>query len=270
MATFQWTRRDWLRLTPTSLLAAGMWPGAMRADESKGKDFSFLVVNDLHSLDEKCQPWFESVVKKMKEHPEKPEFLMICGDLSEDGTAKQLDPVKQIFGGVKIPVHVVPGNHDYVKDSGERPHYDDLFPKQLNYRFDLHDWQFLALDSTESLKFQNTVINPDTLKWIDDQLPKLDKKKPLVVFTHFPLGEDVKMRPKNADEILKRLMDHNLQATYSGHFHAFTEKKAGKTVLTTNRCCAFSKGNHDGSTEKGYFLVKIVDGTLKREFIQMN
>ena len=26
------------------------------------------------------------------------------------------------------------------------------------------------------------------LRWLDDHLPKLDKKSPLVLFTHFPLG----------------------------------------------------------------------------------
>jgi 3',5'-cyclic AMP phosphodiesterase CpdA len=269
MATDGWTRRDWLRASPGALLAAGLWPGSLRAAEPAGKDFSFLVVNDLHALDDKCHPWFEKVVETMKGHREKPEFLMICGDLSEGGTAKQLDAVKGIFGAAKIPYHVVPGNHDYLK-TGERTHYDDLFPKQLNYRFDLHDWQFVALDSTEGTKAQGTAIGAETLEWIDGQLPKLDKKKPLVVFTHFPLADGVKMRPKNADDALKRFGEHNLRAAFGGHYHGFTEKKAGAAVLTTNRCCAFSVGNHDGTKEKGYFLVTVSDGVLKREFQRMN
>ena len=268
MANISMTRRKLLGMTPTALLAAGLWPGTLRAGEAGG-NFSFLVANDMHSFDDKCHPWFEDTVKKMRGHAEKPEFLAICGDLSEDGTAKQLDPIKQIFAGVKLPFYVNPGNHDYLK-SGERTHYDDLFPKQLNQHFDVHGWQFLSLDSTEKTKYENTVISEATLQWIDAELPKLDKKKPLVILTHFPLGEAVKMRPKNADDLLKRFLDFNLKATFSGHYHAYTEKKAGQTTLVTNRCCAFSKNNHDGTKEKGYFLVKVVDGELKREFQQMN
>ena len=45
---------------------------------------------------------------------------------------------------------------------------------------------------------------------------------------------------------------------------------AAEFALTTNRCCAFSVGNHDGTKEKGYFLVKVADGALKREFQRMN
>ena len=158
-----------------------------------------------------------------------------------------LGAVKEIFAGVNVPMYVVPGNHDYARGD-IRKAYDELFPERLNYAFDHKGWQFVALDTTEGTKYQNTTISDTTLKWLDGQLPKLDKKKPLVVFTHFPLGEGVRMRPKNADAVLKRLTDYNLRAAYNGHFHAFTEKKAGDAVLTTNKCCAFSKGNHDGTT----------------------
>jgi 3',5'-cyclic AMP phosphodiesterase CpdA len=262
------TRRELLRRTPAALLAAGLWPGTLAAGGSDTGSFSFLVVNDLHSLDKKCEPWFEKVVRQMTTHEEKPELLLIAGDLAEDGKLEQIAAVKEIFSGLKLPIYVVPGNHDYTPKQ-ERKAYDDLFPDRLNYAFDHGGWQFVALDTTEGTKYQNTTIGDATLKWLDDNLPKMDKKKPLVVVTHFPLGEGVRMRPKNADELLKRLTDYNLRAVYSGHYHAFTEKTSGDAVLTTNKCCAFSKGNHDGTREKGYFLVAAKDGKLERRFVEV-
>ena len=66
------------------------------------------------------------------------------------------------------------------------------------------------------------------------------------MLTHFPLGEGVKMRPKNADDLLKRFLEFNLRAVYSGHYHSFTEKKlvfgprtrmmGAPLVLTFKRC----------------------------------
>ncbi|HKB05088.1 MAG TPA: metallophosphoesterase [Gemmataceae bacterium] len=262
------TRRELLRRSPAALLAGGMWPGALAAGDPDAGAFTFLVVNDLHSLDKKCRPWFEKVVQQMASHAERPELLLIAGDLAEDGTAAQIGAVKEIFASVKVPMYVVPGNHDYTA-ANSRNAYDDLFPDRLNYVFDHRGWQFVALDTTEWTKAQNTIISGTTLKWLDDQLPKLDQKKPLVAFTHFPLGEGVRMRPKNADEVLKRLTGHNLRAAYSGHYHAFTAKTAGEAVLTTNKCCAFSKGNHDGTKEKGYFLVTAKDGKLERRFVEV-
>ena len=268
MPTTRLTRRDLLRRSPAALLAAGLWPGTLAAGDPPAGAFSFLVVNDLHSLDANCRPWFERVVRQMAAHPEKPAFLLIAGDLANDGKPEQLAAVKEIFTGVKVPVYVVPGNHDFTAKQ-ERTAYDDLFPNRLNYAFDHGGWQFVALDTTEGTKYQNTSVAADTLHWLDGQLPKLDRKKPLVVVTHFPLGDGVRMRPKNADEVLKRLLHFNLQAAYSGHFHAFTEKTAGGAVLTTNKCCAFARGNHDGTKEKGYFLVTARDGKLARTFVEV-
>jgi 3',5'-cyclic AMP phosphodiesterase CpdA len=268
MPTTRLTRRELLRRSPAALLAAGLWPGTLAAGDPATDAFSFLVVNDLHSLDKKCHPWFEKVVKQMAGHPEQPALLLIAGDLADGGTAEQVGAVKDIFAGLKVPVYVVPGNHDYTPKQ-ERKAYDDLFPGRLNYAFDHGGWQFVALDTTEGTKYQNTTIAADTLKWLDDNLPKLDRKKPLVVLTHFPLGEGVKMRPANADEVLKRLMPFNLRAAYSGHYHAFTEKTAGQAVLTTNKCCSFGRGNHDGTKEKGYFLVTAKEGKLARTFVEV-
>jgi 3',5'-cyclic AMP phosphodiesterase CpdA len=268
MPTTRLTRRALLRRTPAAFLAAGLWPGTLAAGDPPTDAFSFLVVNDLHSLDRKCQPWFEKVVKQMLGHAEKPAFLLVAGDLANDGKADQFAAVKEQFAMLKVPVYAVPGNHDFTSKQ-ERTAYDELYPDRLNYAFDHGGWQFVGLDTTEGTKYQDTTIAADTLKWLDDQLPKLDQKKPLVVFTHFPLGEGVKMRPKNADAVLKRLMPYNLLAAYGGHFHGFTEKTFGQAVLTTNKCCAFSRGNHDGTKEKGYFLVTAKDGRLTRTFVEV-
>jgi predicted MPP superfamily phosphohydrolase len=141
------TRRHLLQYSPSALLAAGLWPGVLAAGDTDTKDCHFLVVNDLHSLDKKCGPWFEKVVKSMAAHKEKPEFLAICGDLAEDGTAEQLSTTKETFAGLKLPLYTTPGNHDYTKDQTRKP-YDELFPNKLNYTFDLNGWQFVVLDTT--------------------------------------------------------------------------------------------------------------------------
>src|SRR5206468_6314048 len=56
---------------------------------------------------------------------------------------------------------------------------------------------------------------------------------------------------------------------FNGHFHGFTESKAGSTILTTNRCCAISRKNHDGTKEKGYFLCAAKEGRIERKFIEV-
>lgn len=262
------SRRQMLQQSAASLLAAGLWPGILdAADADAPGDFHFLVVNDLHSLDKRCQPWFEAVVKQMKAHQEKIDFCLIVGDLADKGTTEQLEAVRTIFEGLDMPLHAVVGNHDYLTQT-DRKSFEEVFPKSINYQFEHKGWQFLGLDSTDGLRSAAVSMPKATLTWLDDTVPKLDKKRPTVMFTHFPLGEKVITRLINAEGVLGRFKEHNLQAVYSGHFHGFTERQAGATTLTTNRCCAFSKNNHDNTKEKGYFLCHAKDGKIVRAFVE--
>jgi len=261
------SRRQMLQLSAGSLLAAGIWPGALAAQDANAPgEFHFLVVNDVHYLDKRCGDWLTGVIKQMKARPEKIEFCLLAGDLAEHGKAEQLTPVRDIFKALGVPVHVVIGNHDY-QAQNDRKAFEELFPGPLNFQFEHKGWQFLGLDTSDGQKPQVSVQQP-TLDWLGETLPKLDKKRPSVVFTHFPMGPFVVYRPANAAEVLDRFKEHNLQAVFCGHFHASTERKVGETILTTNRCCSFSRSNHDGSKEKGFFVCHARDGKVQRTFVE--
>lgn len=262
------SRRKALGLSSGSLLALGLWPGCLRVrDQRRGGTFNFLVVNDTHCYTEKCGPFLERVVQGMKAS-HNAELCIIAGDLAEKGTSRELSMVKEIFATLSMPLFVVPGNHDYVSQTDRKP-YDDLFPGCSNYRFNHKGWQFVGLDSTEGLRYEKTHIQDHTLKWLDDNIHKLDKKRPTVCFTHFPLGANAPMRPLNADAVLERLLDINLVAVFGGHHHGFTEVHTGKTTLVTNRCCAISRANHDKTKEKGYFFCEAKDGSINRTFVEV-
>jgi 3',5'-cyclic AMP phosphodiesterase CpdA len=260
-------RRQLLRWGAGGLLAAGLWPGALRArGADTGGDFSFAVVNDLHYNDERCGPWFEGLVRHLKARPEPIDFCLLAGDLAERGKPEQFAPVRDIFRALGRPVHVVIGNHDYRTAEDRRP-FEEAFPSSLNHHFDHKGWQFVGLDTSEGTKAV-VAAQPPTLQWLDATLPRLDGKRPTVVFTHFPLGPMVICRVTNAGDVLGRFKDYNLQAVFSGHYHGFTERRLGATVLTTNRCCSFFRPNHDRSKEKGYFLCRARDGRLERSFVE--
>ena len=197
------------------------------------------------------------------------DFCIIAGDLAEKGTQKEIGSAREIFSTLGVPLHVVPGNHDYLTQT-DRSVYDTLFPKQSNYHFNHNGWQFVALDTTEGLRYEKTSVADSTLRWLDANLPKLSKRRPTVCFTHFPLGESAPMRPLNADAVLERFNDFNLIEVFSGHHHGFTERTHGKTVLVTNRCCSISRANHDKTKEKGYFLCEAKEGAIQRTFVEVS
>jgi 3',5'-cyclic AMP phosphodiesterase CpdA len=263
------TRREALRWSVGSLLMAGIWPGSLFAEETGNSgDCHFLVINDTHYLDKNCGPWLEGVIRQMKGHAEKIDFCLLAGDLAEDGKPEQLEPVRGIFKQLGKPTYVVVGNHDYLTQDNRKA-YEELFPELINYHFEHRGWQFIGLDTSEGQNSRNTTIQKPTLNWLDRTLPKLDKKRPTVIFTHFPMGPWVIGRPKNAADVLARFKEYNLQAVYCGHWHGFTERKLGKVILTTNRCCSYRRTNHDRTKEKGYFLCHAKNGTIERTFVEV-
>lgn len=263
------TRRRLLQSSTASLLAAGLWPGRVLAAESATEDFTFIVINDLHYVDADCGHFFEKVVDQMKKTNGGFDLALLVGDITDKGHPDANANQRDIFKTLGKPYHVVPGNHDWMTDE-DRTGYDTAFPNQTNYTFDHNGWQFVALDTTDGTKYQHTTIHDETLHWLDENLPKLDKKKPMILFTHFPLNSIAPFRPKNASDVLERFAPFNLQACYDGHFHGFTEEKINGVPVTTNKCCALKKWNHDGRPEKGYFVVKAKDGKLSRNFVQVD
>jgi 3',5'-cyclic AMP phosphodiesterase CpdA len=262
------SRRRLLKVTASTLLAASAWPGALWADDSTGQDFSFIAVNDLHFVNDKCVPFFEKVIVSMAATKQPIDFCLIAGDLTEDGSAPQISAVRDLFKTLKIPFHTVVGNHDYKPSSTDRSAYEELLPNAINYTFEHKGWQFLALDSTDGTKAKVAILKP-TLQFAQATIPKLDPKKPTIVYTHFPLGPKVTNRATNADLLLDQLKPLNLRSIFGGHYHAYTERQIGQTIATTNRCCSFRSQNHDGSKEKGYFVCQTKEGRVERTFVEV-
>lgn len=257
-------------MTASSLLAMGLWPGRLAAGAGAGTDqrFRFLVVNDLHHASAACDPWFSALMRQMKSHP-RIDFTLVLGDLADNAEPASHAAIRRHLSALEHPYHVQIGNHDH-GPGGDRASYEQTFPDRLNYHFTHRGWQFLGLDSTEGTKADQTHIQPPTLRWLDDQLPRLDRRRPTVIFTHFPLGAGVKMAPLNSEDVLNRFRDYNLQGVFSGHYHAYTLRQFGPADVLTNRCCARVRGNHDRSTEKGYWIMTAEAGRVTREFVVFN
>jgi hypothetical protein len=261
------SRREALgRLSLGSLLAFGLWPGALRADnKTGGQDFTFVVINDTHCMSPECLVYLAGAVRAMKDR--QPALCLHAGDVTEKGEGRYMAGGRDALAGLGVPVYTVPGNHDYLSQT-DRKAYEEAFPNRINYWFAYNGWQFVGLDTTEGQHSKDTRIAPATFAWLDENLRRLDPRQPTVIFTHFPLGTGVSMRPLNAEELLARFGDFNLQAVYCGHYHGFTEHLFHQVPVTTNRCCALKRENHDGTKQKGFFVCTAAGGKIQRQFVE--
>jgi len=231
--------------------------------------FRFVAVNDTHLKDEKCVVFFRKAVSVIRNLAARTplDFVIISGDLATAGRNEEYELFKQGFSGLGIPLYVVPGNHDY--NLTDRSAYDQAFPGRVNYTFDHKGWRFIGFDTTDGSKWLKVRARPETVQFLRKILDETPARVPIVGFTHFPLGAGVKMRLKNADEILGLFRRHTLVHVLSGHWHGFTRRTWRRSTLTTDRCLSLSRGNHDGTKEKGFFVCTARGKTLDFRFVEV-
>jgi hypothetical protein len=260
------SRRQMLRLSAASLLAAGLWPRRSLAAEPATKPLKFVQVNDLHYIDENCAPFFQGLVKRINQA--EPALVLVVGDLIEHGTEVQCRAIKEILSALKCPYYVTVGNHDPLNQTSRAP-FEAAFGKELNTTWEANGWQFVGLDSCDGTKSGNFECHKETLDYAAGLPGKLDKDKPTFLYTHFPLGPGVTNRIRNADALLEPFKQLNLAAIFTGHYHAFTQKTVlTSTIATTNVCCSFKRANHDNTLQKGFFVIEAADGKWKRTFVE--
>ena len=237
------------------------------APSAGSSEFRFLVVNDLHCGGPECAPFLAGLVRQMRAH-ENIAFCLVVGDLADNGQPASLEAVRDAFGGLGVPIHPVPGNHDC--DIGlDARIYSEAFPDRLNYTFMHGGWQFVGFDSTDGNAWHDTRLGAAALVFLERTAAHLDPAAPTIVFTHFPLAPEVHMAPVNTAEALDRLAPLNVRAAFCGHFHGRTQHRHGQTVLLTNTCCSRVRDNHDGTLAEGYLLCSAYpDGTIESAFVE--
>jgi 3',5'-cyclic AMP phosphodiesterase CpdA len=270
------TRRQALTWGACGLIAGALPVAAYLGDGARAlagvrrEEFTFAVINDLHVMTERCGDWLRETFREVRSQPESIDFCLALGDLAHDGTPDQLRVAHDALATLEVPVYTVLGNHDHVHPAGRRT-YEDLFPQRVNYHFEHKGWQFVGLDSTDGARWEEPFpIRTPTMRWLEQTLPNLDRQKPTVLFTHFPLGPDVWDQSTNAQIVLDRFRGHNLRSAFSGHSHRLTWRELGRVTLSTNRCCSFREPNHDGIKEKAYFLCRAnADGSVSRRYMEV-
>lgn len=153
--------------------------------------------------------------------------LVVAGDLTKDGEARNLDWVESALESLDVPVLAVPGNHDVKEEHVarfERRFTDAGFPAHV--RLDGIDIVGLNSAMDSSADGELDVVSDGQLDWLDETLP--NATEPIVVTHHNLPGlrdhiGDHGWSPHppvgNADALLDVLSRHDVPLHVSGHVH---------------------------------------------------
>lgn len=182
---------------------------------SPGQDqpgpFSFAVLSDVQSAVDRVQ----DVFARVNEEPGLA-FVWTTGDLTEQGTAEQMDRFQRELETLAIPMYGTLGNHD-VFDSPTPWH--DRFGR-CNVHFRYKQVSFTAVDSASG------TVDPLVYEWLDAWLAE-GREGTHVFATHIPILDPIGVRGggfasrNEAAKLLTLLARGRVDATFYGHIHSY-------------------------------------------------
>jgi len=177
-----------------------------------------------------------------------PDFVLYGGDLAQLGRADELELGQQILKDLKAPVRMMVGEHDWYLDMGKK--WTEMFGAD-HYSFDHKGVHFVTLNSVVEKDFwtakgytpeerMNIVAGLDDGRqsrfevgeaqrdWLKQDLAKVDKKTPLVVFSQSPLYkyyEPWNFWTADAEQVQALLFPFKSVTVVHGHTHQLLTNK---------------------------------------------
>ncbi len=136
--------------------------------------YKYAIISDIKEGNVKSTGNISKIISDINSNKEI-SFTVILGDLTENGTAEELDSAKQILSDLKLPYLIIPGNNLTEKSNYNLTHFNELwsddkfFYKKDN---DIH----IGLNSSIPWNIKNGHFSPESLKWLKQILEDSRKK----------------------------------------------------------------------------------------------
>jgi len=252
-------RREFLKKVSAGTIA-GILPVSLVkfAHAAPENDFTFAYISDAHIQhikgDKFVRNWDRGLIRAVAEcnllEP-KPDFVMFGGDLAQLGSKPELDHGAEILSGLSFDTHMVMGEHDYYLDLGE--YWSELFGPQY-YSFDHKGVHFVVLNSiltyddwtynrwptaeqrmVEMAGLDNPngspfMVGDKQRQWLKNDLKKVSKDTPIVVFSHSPLQKIYKgwnFWTDDAEDVQSILKPYKKVNVIYGHVHQIQYNQIG-------------------------------------------
>ncbi len=147
------------------------------------------------------------------------DFVLVTGDLTENGDRATLEKVKSILDLLKQKYYVILGNHETKWSDSGCTAFDDIFGSD-RFEFMHKGLLFLGFNSGPLMRMAYGHVVPQDIAWMTREMDKADKSTPVVLVTHYPiLAGDV----DNWYELTDAVRPYNIRTFIGGHYHSNRE-----------------------------------------------
>ncbi|AUH02141.1 phosphodiesterase [Prodigiosinella confusarubida] len=181
------------------------------------------------------------VVSQLNALTERPDAVVISGDIVNCGHPAEYQVARQILGYLRYPLYIIPGNHDdktyfleYLHPLCPQLGND---PENMRYAIDDYPMRLLFIDSSRTGTSKGW-LTEETLAWLETQL-STSGDKPTAVFMHHPpiaLGS-AQMDPIACEngyrllELVERFP--SLVRIFCGHNHCLIMTQYRQAIIAT-------------------------------------
>lgn len=173
--------------------------------------------------------------------PEKPDAVIITGDITNCGCPQEYEMARQILGQIDYPCYVIPGNHDNKKNFLQG--LKNLFPylggnpDLMTYTVEDLPIRLVFLDSSVPEQIHGN-LSPAALDWLETTLEQEPDKETSVFMHHHPLASGClhmdNIRCKNGKTLISLLSDYpQVTRVICGHTHRAIFQTANSILIST-------------------------------------
>jgi 3',5'-cyclic AMP phosphodiesterase CpdA len=218
------------------------------------QDSTFLVqLTDLHIREPgrlaygriDTAPYLERAVQSVLLLPQRPDAVVITGDLSDFGRAAEYEHLARLLEPLTMPIYLMPGNHDD-RDQLRRsfPGHTYLAPGVgtvgfVQYSVRVGVLRLLTLDTCVPGQSHGTLCD-ERLAWLEQQLDAC-RGEPVVIAMHHPpfqtlIGHMDEIGLLQGAEALEALVaqHRNVERVICGHLHRAIDVRFGGTIASTS------------------------------------
>ncbi len=183
------------------------------------------------------------------------DMVIINGDLTNEGSDKELSNVKSILDLINKPQFVLPGNHETTWSQSATKTIFDLWG---NDRFvtEFDNLVIVGIACGPYMKMGDGHIKQEDLHWLDKTLAeRCTSGKRVISFNHYPLQKDL----DNYDDYINVLRKYPVIAHVNGHYHKFhkyVSENFGNINCMMVRSLDFKNGNY------GYTIMDISNDSI--------
>jgi len=219
----------------------------------KVEPFRFAIISDAHLYSQPNHKFDQQLIDAVEQAnamSPAPDFVLFGGDVAQNGTEDQLVKGKEILSKLKMPLKVIPGEHDWYLDMGTA--WRGLFGDET-WSFNHKGVHFIGLNGIlvpdfwtpagMSPKERMTVmemlespipgpwgVHAQQLEWLKKDVKDLAPDTPIVIFTHGPLWDYYprwNFQTVDAPEIREILSKFVKVMAFHGHVHQTVFNRIG-------------------------------------------